>query len=73
MGRDASATNAIANKTTTSYKTVNSTTRVPVSSTVSITLKPVYSRKNLHDRFNLDDFAAGRLIQDKDLGYGGFL
>ena len=73
MGRDASVTNAIANKTTTSIKSVNSTTRVPVSSTISITLKPVYSRKNLHDRFNLDDFAAGRLIQDKDLGYGGFL
>lgn len=73
MGRDAGATNAIANKTTTSYKSVTSTTRVPASSTISITLKPVYSRKNLHDRFNLDDFAAGRLIQDKDLGYGGFL
>jgi hypothetical protein len=57
----------------TSYKSVTSTTRVPATSTISITLKPVYSRKNLHDRFNLDAFAAGRLLQDKDLGYGGFL
>jgi len=64
---------SVANKTKTAYKSVTTSTRVPATSTISITLKPVYSRKNLHDRFNLDSFAAGRLLQDKDLGYGGFL
>lgn len=49
------------------------TSRVPTSSQVSITLKPVYSRKNLHDRFDLNKFAAGGLLQDKANGYGGFI
>lgn len=54
-----------------SYKTVTSSTRVPASSTISITLKPMYSRKNLHDNFDLDAFSAGRLIQTATTG--GFL
>jgi hypothetical protein len=62
-------------KTVTSqkYTSITSTTRVPTASTVSVTLRPVYSRKNLHDRFNLNDFAQGKLIGDKKTGYGGFL
>ena len=55
------------------YKTLTSSSRVPTNSTVSVTLRPVYSRKNLHDRFNLNDFATGKLIADKDKGFGGFL
>ena len=60
-------------KTVTSQKftSIVSTTRVPTASTVSVTLRPVYSRKNLHDRFNLNDFAQGKLIGTKD--FGGFL
>jgi hypothetical protein len=55
------------------YSTITSTTRVPTASTVSVTLRPVYSRQNLHDRFNLNDFAQGKLVGDKKTGFGGFL
>jgi hypothetical protein len=58
---------------TTMSTTTTSTTRLPTNSTVSVTLRPIYSRKNLHDRFNLNDFAQGKLIADKDKGFGGFL
>lgn len=53
----------------TSYSTTTRITRLPVSSTISITLKPVYSRQSLHEKFNLQDFAAGKLIN----GNGNFL
>ena len=55
------------------YTSIETSTRLPTNSTISITLKPMYSRKNLAERFNLDDFAAGKLISDKKNGYGGFL
>lgn len=44
-------------------------TRVPTNSQLSVTLQPIYTRKNLYDKFNLSDFAAGKLIN----GNGGFL
>lgn len=53
----------------TSYGTETSYTRLPTTSSISVTLKPTYSRKSLHDKFNLEDFAAGRLLK----GNGGFL
>jgi hypothetical protein len=59
--------------TSMQYKTLTTTTRVPTASTVSVTLRPVYSRSNLHNRFNLDDFAQGKLIGDKNSGFGGFI
>jgi len=43
--------------------------RVPTSSTISITLQPIYSRRNLADNFNLEEFAKGSLIKGK----GGFI
>jgi hypothetical protein len=46
-------------------------TRMPTSSSISITLKPVYSRKNLHDNFGLSDFASGKLLGSANAG--GFL
>lgn len=55
------------------YKTITTSTRLPTASTVTITLKPVYSRKNVHDRFDHAQFAAGKLLHDKDNGLGGFL
>lgn len=55
------------------YASIETTTRLPTNSTISITLKPMYSRKNLAERFNLNDFAAGKLISDKKNGFGGFL
>ena len=54
-------------------QSITKTTRVPTSSSISITLKPVYSRKNLHDNFDLNKFAAGQLLQNKSTGTGGFL
>lgn len=55
------------------YSTITTATRVPTTSTVSVTLRPVYSRKNIHERFNLDDFSQGKLLGDKKTGYGGFI
>lgn len=54
-------------------KSITTHTRVPTTSTLSVTLKPVYSRKNLSERFDLDKFAQGLLLRDKDKGFGGFL
>ena len=65
--------NAAAATTQYSYKTITSHTRVPTLSTVTVTLKPMYSRKNVHERFNLEQFAAGGLLGDKDKGFGGFI
>jgi len=59
--------------TRTQFQSITTNTRVPTSSQISITLKPVYSRKGLHDRFDLNKFASGVLLQDKKKGYGGFL
>jgi hypothetical protein len=44
-------------------------TRVPTNSQVTVTLQPIYTRRNLYDKFNLDDFAAGKLIK----GNGGYM
>lgn len=44
-------------------------TRLPTTSQISISLQPVYSRKSLAEQFSLDDFAAGKLVQGK----GGFI
>ena len=53
------------------YSTITSTTRVPTSSSVTVNVRPIYSRKNLHDNFNLNDFAQGKLVGKG--GFGGFL
>jgi len=55
------------------FTNLTSYSRVPTQSTITITVRPVYSRKNLHENFDLDKFAAGKLLQNKDLGTGGFL
>lgn len=52
---------------------ITTTTRVPTNSTISITLRPMYSRSNLHNNFNLDQFAKGLLLGDKQNGTGGFI
>jgi len=54
-------------------KTITTTTRVPTTSLITVTLRPMYSRKNLHERFDLEKFAAGGLLADNDLGLGGFI
>ena len=66
-------TNLVKKASTQKFTSIVSTTRVPTASSVSVTLRPVYSRNNLHDKFNLNDFAQGKLVGDKKKGYGGFL
>lgn len=61
------------NATKTQFATMRSFTRLPTLSSITVNLKPIYSRRNLHDRFNLDSFAAGGLLQDSKAGYGGFI
>ena len=41
---------------------VLNSTRLPTTSTVSVTLQPVYSRLSQSQRFSLQDFARGALI-----------
>jgi len=55
------------------YNTITTTTRVPAVSTIAVTLRPIYSRKNLHNRFDLNKFANGDLLADNDKGFGGFI
>lgn len=55
------------------YNTITNSTRLPTNSTITVTLRPVYSRSNVHDRFDLEKFARGELISDPKTGYGGFL
>ena len=59
--------------TRTQFQSITTNTRVPTNSSIVITLKPVYSRTNLHDRFDLNKFASGLLLQDRNKGYGGFI
>lgn len=63
------ATGQTSQSTSTVATTTTKTTRLPTTSTINITLRPVYSRKSLHEKFNLNDFAAGKLIG----GNGGFI
>lgn len=70
MGRGTSPKKEV---TSQQYSTITSTTRVPTNSTVSVTVRPIYSRQSLHNRFNLHDFAQGKLVGDKKKGFGGFL
>jgi hypothetical protein len=45
-------------------------TRLPTSSQLTVTLQPIYSRTAVTN-FNLDDFAAGRMIGNGNKG--GFI
>lgn len=65
--------NAKANTTKFEYSSITTTTRVPTNSSITVTLRPVYSRASLHDRFDLTKFANGELLQAKDGSYGGFI
>jgi hypothetical protein len=37
-------------------------TMLPTMSTISVTLQPVYSRRNIADNFTLEKFSAGALV-----------
>jgi len=71
--RSSAGTGQRLQETIESRSTMTTHTRVPTTSTVSITLKPIYSRKNLAERFNLDQFSSGKLLADQDKKLGGFL
>lgn len=53
-------------------KNLYQNTRIPTMSQISVTLQPVYSRKRMHEDFNLDHMAQGLLLGSKK-GVGGFL
>jgi len=57
----------------TGATSIQTSTRVPTLSTISVTLRPMYSRSNLHNRFDLGKFAAGQLLQTPGGTYGGFI
>lgn len=53
-------------------KTATATsTMIPTTSQIQVTLQPIYSRRNIYDNFSLDAFAKGALIKS-DKG-GGFI
>jgi hypothetical protein len=47
--------------------------RLPTSSTITVSLQPVYSRQNVARNFTLDRFSRGALIQNGNSPIGGFL
>lgn len=64
--------NALAHKQQQFVRSTVSTW-LPTSSSISVTLKPVYSRSNLYNNFDLNKFAKGELLQNNKTGYGGFI
>ena len=44
--------------------------RLPTTSQLSVTLQPVYSRSNVHNNMNLNDFGRGYLISNRNGGPG---
>lgn len=48
--------------------TFGTSTWVPVLSTITITVSPIYNRTNLR-RFNLEDYAKGNLVSRNNVGY----
>lgn len=47
--------------------------RLPTSSTITITLQPVYSRKNIAQNFSLDTYSRGLLYRGGSSTIGGFI
>ena len=48
-------------------------TRLPTSSTLSITLQPIYSKNNIAKNFTLENFNSGALVRSSTDTTGGFL
>lgn len=46
---------------------------LPTHSEITITLQPVYSRRNVADNFTLEKYASGMLIENGTSPYGGFI
>lgn len=47
--------------------------RLPTSSSLTVTLQPVYSRKNIAENFTLEKYANGQTIQGPTSTRGGFI
>lgn len=47
--------------------------RLPTTSTITVNLQPVYSRKNIADNFTLEKYARGQTIQGPTSTRGGFI
>jgi hypothetical protein len=47
--------------------------RLPTMSTLSVSLQPVYSRRNIYESFSLDKYAKGDLTQGPKSDRGGFI
>lgn len=47
--------------------------RLPTSSSITISLQPVYSRKNIADNFTLDQYSRGLLYRGGNSDRGGFI
>jgi hypothetical protein len=59
-GIGASLQNTVGNQINTNM--AGRATMLPTMSTISVTLQPVYSRRNVADNFTLEKFSAGALI-----------
>lgn len=46
----------------------NTSTWVPILSTISVTVAPIYSRARLR-QFNLQNYAAGKMLEGQNVGY----
>ena len=57
-------------KTKSAFSSVTTTTRVPTATSLNVILKPIYSRRTLHEKFGLKEFSQGKLIGRDG---GGFL
>lgn len=71
MGRGTTPRPRATTRTEKTVSTLTTSTRLPTASSITVTLRPVYSRKNLHDNFDLGKFATGQLLGGN--GSGGFL
>ena len=49
-------------KTKSAFSSVTTTTRVPTATSLNVMLKPIYSRKTLHEKFGLKEFSQGKLV-----------
>lgn len=49
-------------KTKSAFSSVTTTTRVPTATSLNVQLRPIYSRKTLHEKFGLKEFSQGKLI-----------
>lgn len=65
--------NGVAAGTPISQNNVGGPTWLPTTSSLSVTLQPIYSRTNIARNFTLEKYSSGQLIQNPASSIGGFL